>query len=151
MRAPVSIACGLSLIASAAVALPAKYYQENVIKTCSGGLTCQAIFPAIPANRILKVESVSCRLYISSRSSTLQDMRLTSDKGDGSFYLRLDPISNPSGRSFAVSFSGPVYLSQGASPRVTTWASNTGTVNFDCNVSGELVKAPVETAGAEED
>lgn len=151
MRAPVSIACGFSLVASAAVALPAKYYQENVYKRCSGGLTCQAVFPAIPANRILKVSSVSCRLFISSRTSTLQDLRLTSDKGDGAFYLRLEPISNPDGRSFVASFSGPVHLSPGAEPSITAWAANTGTIGFDCNISGELAKASAETAGAEED
>ncbi|RXF68760.1 hypothetical protein [Hansschlegelia zhihuaiae] len=149
MRRP---ACALAAAAFAAVpasALPAKYYQENVFKSCStGGIFCQAVFPAIPADRVLRVNSASCRVFLSSRTAVFSHVQLGSDKGDGPFYLDVTSISNASGRTFMATFAGPVFLSQSSAPRVSTYATGASTVSFDCNISGVLEKAPLEAGPA---
>ncbi len=147
------IAFGLSAGAASAQTLPSKYYQENVFKQCSSGIACTALYPAIPANRILKVNSVSCRVFVGSRSAIFSQVQLASDKSDGPFYLDLTAISYPEdGRVFAASFKGPVYLSHGSTPRVSAYWSG-GNVSFDCNLSGmtEKSEAPSGASAAIED
>ncbi|MFC3691299.1 hypothetical protein ACFOWB_03610 [Chenggangzhangella methanolivorans] len=131
--------------------LSSKFYQENVFRQCSSGIACTATYPAIPADRILKVNSVSCRVFVTSRTAIFSQVEFGSDKGDGPFFLDVMTISYPEdGRLFAASFKGPVYLSHGATPRVSAfWAG--GSVSFNCNVAGLTEKsAPPSGAGAAE-
>lgn len=146
------LAAGASSGASAQT-LPSKFYQENSYKQCASGIACAALYPAIPANRILKVNSASCRVFVSSRSAIFGQVQLASDKGDGPFYFDVSTISYPQdGRQFSASFKGPVYLSHGATPRISAYWSG-GSVSFDCNLSGmtEKSEAPSGASAAAED
>jgi hypothetical protein len=145
----VGIACiALAAAASAAsAALPTtRYYQRTIFKSCGTGLACQAVFPAVSSTRILQVNHISCRVFVSPSSAVVSHLSLTSDKSDGTFFLELTPIATSNGRNFGARLVGPVHISPSGRPQITLLLSGQTSASFECGIAGLLIDPPASSA-----
>jgi hypothetical protein len=121
------------------------YYDETAGLNCSGSTACRLNFSQLPADKLVMVQKIHCRLQ-SSQPVTSGTFEIASSLGGGPASSRILPITMPPpptaiAGTFHTSFREDTHflIGQGRFPFVVLFTAASSTFVGLCTMIGELV------------